>query len=109
MNILTENDIKQAIANNNTNVDIYNVYVYSITYDVRRVAMAKGLTDNDLRKITEALDIDLYKAQDYSEDGGVYEEIHDIRYMNLKDHSHISDFNYYVTKDSDNNLILEEI
>ena len=109
MNTLTENDVQYAIANNNTNVDIYNVYVYSITYDVRRVAMAKGLTGKDLRKITKSLDIDFYDAQDDSEDGGVYEKIHDIRYMNLNNHPAINDFNYYISKDANNNLTLEEI
>ena len=109
MNVLTKDEVEFAVANSNTNVDIYNVYVYSITYDVRRVAMAKGLTDKDLRKITKSLDIDLYDAQDDSEDGGVYKKIHDIRYVNLNNHLAINDFNYYISKDANNNLTLEEI
>jgi hypothetical protein len=109
MNALTEKEVEFAVANNNSNLDIYNVYVYSITYDVRRVAMPKGLTDKDLRNITKALDIDLYDAQDDSEDGGVYEKIHDIRYMNLNNHSAFNDFSYYVSKDASNSLVLREI
>ena len=110
MNVLTENEVRAAIQNNDcSNVDVYYVYVYSITFDIRRVAMAKGLTDEDLQSITKSLDMDLYNVMDDDIDSGVYEEAYDVRYANMGADSDINDFRFYVSKDINNNLTLQKI
>ena len=110
MNVLTENEVIAAIKNNDSsNVDVYYVHVYSITYDVRRVAMAKGLTDADLRDITKSLEIDFYYVMDDDIDSGVYEKTYDVRYVNMDVDSDINDFRYYVSKDVNNKLTLQKI
>ena len=110
MNVLTENEVRAAIQNNDcSNVDVYYVYVYSITFDIRRVAMAKGLTDADLRNITKSLEIDFYYVMDDDIDSGVYEKTYDVRYVNMGNDSDINDFRYYISKDVNNNLTLEKV
>jgi hypothetical protein len=110
MNILSESDVRTAIKNNDSsNIDVYYVYVYSITYDIRRVAMAKGLSNQDLRTITNSLERDLYYAFDHDLDGGVYEKSYDVKYSNMMSDSDINDCKYYVSLDANNRLTLEKI
>ena len=110
MTAITEKEARFAIENNDTsNLDVYHVYVYSVIFDVRRVAMAKGLNHDQVMHALNTLENQLYYASDDDLEGGVYEKVHEVRYVNFACDPENNEFLYYVAKDDNNNLKLEEI